>query len=127
MASPWPASTLTVAGNYTGNNGLVTLSTVLGGDDSPTDRLVIEGDSRGNTQLKINNSGGQGALTQQGIEVISVAGQSTGVFTLAERVVAGSYEYFLQQGLPTAPSGELFGESRHCAAVVCAAVVGSQR
>lgn len=112
MASPWPASTLTVAGNYTGNNGLVTLSTVLGGDDSPTDRLVIGGDSRGNTQLKINNSGGQGALTQQGIEVISVAGQSTGVFTLAERVVAGSYEYFLQQGLPTAPNGNWYLRSQ---------------
>lgn len=112
MASPVPASTLTVAGDYRGDNGLITLSTQLRGDDSATDRLVINGSSSGNTQVKINNAGGQGASTQQGIEVISVAGQSDGVFTLSERVVAGSYEYFLQQGLPEAPNGNWYLRSQ---------------
>jgi outer membrane autotransporter protein len=98
MASPVPASTLTVNGNYTGNNGLLTLSTTLGGDDSATDKLVILGNSAGTTRVQINNAGGKGAATVKGIELISVAGQSDGVFTQANRVVAGAYDYFLQKG-----------------------------
>lgn len=98
MASTLPASTLTVKGNYTSNNGLLTLSTVLGGDNSATDKLVILGDSAGTTRVQINNAGGQGAQTNKGIELISVAGQSKGVFTQANRVTAGTYDYFLQKG-----------------------------
>lgn len=97
MASTQPASTLTVNGNYTGNNGLLTLSTVLGGDNSATDKLVILGNSAGSTRVQINNAGGKGAATTQGIEVISVAGQSDGIFTQQNRVVAGAYDYFLQK------------------------------
>lgn len=112
MASPAPASVLTVNGNYIGNNGLLTLSTVLGGDGSATDRLVILGDSSGSTRVKINNAGGSGALTNRGIEIISVAGQSSGRFTLDGRVVAGAYDYFLQQGMPGDANGNWYLRSQ---------------
>ncbi|WP_347253894.1 autotransporter outer membrane beta-barrel domain-containing protein [Leminorella grimontii] len=96
MASPVPASVLHVRGNYAGG-GTLTLSTALGGDDSATDKLVIDGDSSGNTGVVVHNAGGSGAQTQKGIEVISVGGESRGTFSLQNRVVAGPYEYQLRQ------------------------------
>lgn len=93
-----PGAVLTVAGNYVGAGGLVELDTVLGDENSVTDQLVILGDSTGQSRLSILNSGGLGALTNgDGIRVVSVSGSSTGVFTLAERVAAGAYEYRLYQ------------------------------
>ena len=37
--------TLTVNGNYVGNGGVLEIETQLGGDASPTDRLVVTGDT----------------------------------------------------------------------------------
>ncbi|WP_411754049.1 autotransporter outer membrane beta-barrel domain-containing protein, partial [Serratia sp. (in: enterobacteria)] len=85
-------------GNYTGEGGTLRLNTVLGGDDSVTDRLVITGSSSGQSWLQVNNVGGQGAETVEGIEVISVAKASDGVFNLQKPVVAGAYEYLLHKG-----------------------------
>ncbi|SAL60077.1 outer membrane autotransporter barrel domain protein [Caballeronia arvi] len=82
MSSPTPASTLSVVGNYTGNNGLLTLSTVLNGDGSATDRLVVHGDTAGQTSVKVVNAGGAGAATNNGIQIVQVDGQSNGAFTL---------------------------------------------
>ncbi|AWH88259.1 autotransporter-associated beta strand repeat-containing protein [Limnobaculum parvum] len=112
MASPDPRSQLIIKGNYIGNNGLLTLSTLLGGDNSATDRLVVAGDTSGTTRLVVNNSGGVGAQTINGIEVVSVAGQSNGQFTLANRVVAGAYDYSLYQGLPDAVNGNWYLRSQ---------------
>ncbi|WP_432225786.1 autotransporter outer membrane beta-barrel domain-containing protein [Enterobacter wuhouensis] len=85
---------LTVVENYSGNNGLLTLNTVLGGDDSLTDQLHVLGDvEAGNTRVSINNIGGKGALTQEGIEIVTVGGESIGTFTKAGRIVAGAYDY----------------------------------
>ena len=39
--------TLTVAGDYTGNGGTLEIEAELGGDASPTDRLVVTGDTVG--------------------------------------------------------------------------------
>jgi len=108
MASPLPASTLTINGDYFGNGGTLTLSTVLGDDHSATDKLVILGNSRGDTRVHINNAGGSGAATINGIEIISVAGESAGSFTLDGRAVAGAYDYFLQKGLPDAANGNWY-------------------
>ncbi|MBK5143568.1 autotransporter-associated beta strand repeat-containing protein [Budviciaceae bacterium BWR-B9] len=108
MASPLPASQLVVKGNYVGNNGLLTLSTVLGDDNSATDKLIVQGDTSGSTRVVVNNSGGNGASTVNGIEIIRVGGQSNGQFTLANRVVAGAYEYSLNQGLPTQADGNWY-------------------
>ncbi|WP_342052643.1 MULTISPECIES: autotransporter outer membrane beta-barrel domain-containing protein [unclassified Cupriavidus] len=108
MASPVPASTLTVRGDYVGNNGLLTLSTTLGGDQSPTDRMVVEGSTSGSTRVVVNNSGGTGAQTVNGIEVVRVQGTSAGLFALQGRVVAGPYEYRLTQGTPAGNNGNWY-------------------
>ncbi|HEY0332884.1 MAG TPA: autotransporter outer membrane beta-barrel domain-containing protein [Stenotrophomonas sp.] len=90
--------TLTVHGDYTGADGVLALNTVLAGDDAQTDRLVVEGDTRGRTALVVRNAGGVGAPTTEGIRVVQVEGQSQGVFALQGRAVAGAYEYRLYQG-----------------------------
>ena len=91
--------TLTVQGNYHGDNGLIVLNTRLESDDSPTDRLVVQGDTAGQSRLQIVNAGGSGASTRKnGIEVVSVSGLSNGQFSLAAPVVAGAYDYQLFQG-----------------------------
>lgn len=38
-----PGNVLTVNGNYTGNNGLMTFNATLGGDNSPTDKMLANG------------------------------------------------------------------------------------
>lgn len=84
--------TLTVKGNYNGG-GNVTINTTLGDDDSGTDKLVVQGNTSGTTGLFVNNHNGSGAQTTDGIEIITVAGESDGIFALRNRVVAGAYEY----------------------------------
>ncbi|GKX57574.1 hypothetical protein SOASR030_36860 [Leminorella grimontii] len=88
--------TLTVNGDYHGNGQLL-MNVALGGDDSPSDRLVVNGDTSGTTSVHINNVGGLGAQTVNGIEVIDVNGASSGVFTQSNQVQAGLYEYRLYQ------------------------------
>ncbi|EBQ6151095.1 autotransporter outer membrane beta-barrel domain-containing protein, partial [Salmonella enterica subsp. enterica serovar Enteritidis] len=91
--------TLTVAGDYTGNGGHLIMNTVLNGDDSPTDKLLIKGNSAGTTTVSFVNIGGQGGLTiLNGIEVITVDGISDGTFTQNGRIVAGAYDYYLGRG-----------------------------
>ncbi|WP_309297017.1 autotransporter outer membrane beta-barrel domain-containing protein [Leminorella grimontii] len=90
-----PGSTLSVSGDYVGNGGSLTLNTQLDGDDSLTDRLVVNGNTSGQTTLMVNNIGGQGALTTKGIEVVNVSGSSDGVFTQGNRLQAGLFEYRL--------------------------------
>ncbi len=89
---------LTVAGNYHGDNGLLKLNTVLGDDNSVSDKLVVQGDTSGTTRVTVANAGGSGAKTINGIEVIHVDGVSDGDFVQAGRIVAGSYEYALRRG-----------------------------
>ncbi len=98
--------TLTVRGNYTGADALFVLNTRLGDDSSPTDRLVIQGDTAGSSQLRIVNNGGLGAMTvSDGIQVVQVQGTSAGAFALNGRVAAGAYEYTLRQGGNAATGG----------------------
>lgn len=92
-------NTLTVDGNYVGDNGSLVLDTVLGNDSSITDKLVITGDASGTTHVTVNNIGGTGAKTLDGIEIIAVGGTSTSdAFIQHGRIVAGTYEYSLVQG-----------------------------
>ncbi|WP_190314932.1 autotransporter outer membrane beta-barrel domain-containing protein [Pantoea sp. M_9] len=90
--------TLTVTGNYTGNDGLMVFNGRLNGDDSLVDKLVIQGDTAGNTHVRVNNLGGRGVKTLNGIELITVGGRSAGEFTQAGRIVAGAYDYHLARG-----------------------------
>ncbi|EGE7516214.1 autotransporter outer membrane beta-barrel domain-containing protein [Escherichia coli] len=72
-----PGNVLTVNGNYTGNNGLMTFNATLGGDNSPTDKMNVKGDTQGNTRVRVDNIGGVGAQTVNGIELIEVGGKIT--------------------------------------------------
>ncbi|WP_339482940.1 MULTISPECIES: autotransporter family protein [unclassified Pseudomonas] len=95
--------TLTVQGNYVGDNGQLHLQTVLGADDSPSDKLVVNGGTlTGSTAITITNLGGTGALTtQDGIEVVQAQGgavSESGAFSQAQSVSAGAFDYRLFKG-----------------------------
>ncbi|MDR6299333.1 autotransporter outer membrane beta-barrel domain-containing protein [Pantoea dispersa] len=102
VLNPTPASagnTLTINSDYTGLPGSsVSLGSVLGGDDSLTDRLVVTGNTSGASTLFVTNENGGGAQTLDGIQLISVGGRSDAVFSLGNRVVAGAYDYRLRKG-----------------------------
>lgn len=87
-----PGNQLIVNGNYTGNNnGLIAFNTTLNGDESPTDKVIVTGDTRGSTRVVVNNIDGQGAQTDKGIELIEVNGDSAGSFALTSWVL---YNWF---------------------------------
>lgn len=90
--------TLTINQDYIGNGGLLRMNTMLGDDNSPSDRLIVEGNTSGTTQVSVLNAGGTGAQTINGIELITVNGNSAGVFNQSGRIVAGAYDYFLVRG-----------------------------
>ena len=98
-ASDFTGTTITVNGDYSGNGNTITMNTVLGGDDSATDRLVIKGNSSGTTNLVFTNIGGTGSQTVDGIEVVEVDGTSDAVFTKPAKnyLKAGAYVYHLEK------------------------------
>ncbi|WP_213994218.1 autotransporter outer membrane beta-barrel domain-containing protein, partial [Sodalis sp. dw_96] len=63
-----------------------------------SERLVVGGDTSGDTLVSVNNAGGSGAQTVDGIELISVGGASNGEFIQSGRIVAGAYDYTLERG-----------------------------
>ncbi|HIE5094872.1 autotransporter outer membrane beta-barrel domain-containing protein [Stenotrophomonas maltophilia] len=85
-------------GTFNGNDGTIVFNTVLADDASASDKLVVTGDTSGTANVRVNNIGGAGAETVNGIELIDVGGVSDGVFTLAGRAVGGAHEYFLHKG-----------------------------
>lgn len=89
---------LTVKGNYEAHNASLTLNAVLEGDGSSSDKLIVNGKTSGKTTLKINNIGGNGAQTNNGIEVVHVDGSSDGEFVQEERLLVGSWDYILGRG-----------------------------
>lgn len=97
-----PGAVLTVTGDYVGNNGLLRINTVLGDDNSVTDKMVVGGNVSGSTTVAITNVGGLGAQTvANGIEIVQVGGTSTsGAFSLpgSLHVDAGAYQYYLYKG-----------------------------
>ncbi|WP_247870423.1 autotransporter outer membrane beta-barrel domain-containing protein [Ochrobactrum sp. CGA5] len=101
-----------IGGNYNGNGGQMLFDVVLGDDSSRTDMVVINGDTSGTTNVGINNVGGTGAQTNEGIRIIEVNGASNGSFSLLgeysiggkQAVVAGAYAYQLYQGGTSTPS-----------------------
>ena len=98
--------------NYTGANGAVLgLNTVLGGDGSPSDKLIIDGGTAsGFSRLQIANAGGRGALTTgNGILLVDAINGGTtapGAFALNNRLMAGPYDYLLFQGTADASNPE---------------------
>lgn len=96
--SNFTGRTLTITENYYGDGSTIVFNTQLEGDNSLTDKMGVEGNTSGTTKVKVNNIGGQGAQTVNGIELISVLGVSDGEFVKDGRIVAGAYEYFLNRG-----------------------------
>ncbi len=84
--------------SFTGSGGDIVFNTVLNGDDSANDKLVITGDASGQADVIVRNAGGQGAQTDKGIELITIGGNSGAQFELLGRAVGGQYEYFLVKG-----------------------------
>jgi uncharacterized repeat protein (TIGR01451 family) len=94
-----PSGTLLeINGGYTASSGNIYMDTVLNGNYPGTsDVLHIHGDTAGDTQLYIQNIGGNGAQTTgRGILLVKIDGNSNAVFTLdSEPLLAGDYLYTL--------------------------------
>jgi outer membrane autotransporter protein len=112
LANSSAGDTFTLQGNYTGGDlSIIDIDVALGGDLSSKDLLHIEGNSAGHGRVKVNNIGGGGLQTLDGIEVIHVAGDSDADFSLLgdylhegeQAVVAGAFAYKLYQGATSAP------------------------
>ena len=77
----------------TNSAGDYTLTNALKGD------VNVKGDTQGNTRVRVDNIGGVGAQTVNGIELIEVGGNSAGNFALTTGTVeAGAYVYTLAKG-----------------------------
>lgn len=90
--------TFTIDGDWEGKDGsALTLGAVLGDDSSPADQLIIQGMASGKTLVTVENEGGVGGQTVDGITLITVAGGASGTdtFVLANDVTAGGYVYSL--------------------------------
>ncbi|MDE9616961.1 autotransporter outer membrane beta-barrel domain-containing protein [Citrobacter portucalensis] len=93
-----PGNALIINGDYTGNEGQLSLNASLGDDNSPTDQLIVSGNVNGSTTLYINNVDGVGAYTDQGIEIVDVGGVSSDyAFSLGNQIQIGLYEYRLYE------------------------------
>ncbi|MEJ5902316.1 autotransporter outer membrane beta-barrel domain-containing protein [[Ochrobactrum] teleogrylli] len=101
-----------IGGNYNGNGGQMLFDVALGDDNSKTDMIIVNGDTSGTTNVSVNNVGGTGAQTNEGIRIIKVNGASNGSFSLIgdytvggkQAVVAGAYAYQLYQGGASTPT-----------------------
>lgn len=92
-------NSLTVNGDYAGNGGELVMNAVLAGDNSLTDKLIISGNAIGRTLVTLNNLGGSGEKTIDGIQLVKVGGVSDGqAFVQNGRIVAGAYDYTLVKG-----------------------------
>lgn len=102
LAGAGTGNTLTTT-NYVGQNGTIRLNTVLGGDNAPTDRVVIDGgQASGRSVLSVTNVGGSGQATPgNGILLVDAqrgATTTSDAFALGGRAIAGPYEYSLYRG-----------------------------
>lgn len=98
---------LHVSGDYVGQNGILALDTTLADDSSPSDRLVVAGNTSGSTSVRVTNRNGLGAATSKGIQVIEVGGTSSDSdFQLESNftdpngrkaIVAGAFGYHLER------------------------------
>lgn len=89
---------LTVDGDLHSEGSTFLFNGALAGDTSDIDRLHVRGDTSGNASIVVNNIGGVGAATFDGIPLIRIDGASLADYSLAGRAVGGAYEYFLFKG-----------------------------
>ena len=103
MGTGTAPGTLLTTTSYIGTGGTIAMNTFLGADNSPSDKLIINGGSAtGSSFLRITNAGGPGAQTvANGIPVVQAIGGGTtapGAFTLAGEARGGAFDYFLFRG-----------------------------
>ncbi len=92
---------LTVGGNYSGANGQLVLNTLLnqGGAATRTDRLIVTGNTSGNTTIQVRATGTGVQTVGDGIELVQVDGTSAAnSFRLSNVIQSGAYQYLLYQG-----------------------------
>lgn len=113
---------LIVRGDLHIDDSTLAFDSALGEDGSATDHLWVQGDTAGHGAVVVNNLGGRGAQTVDGIQLIQVDGASGASFKLAGRAVGGQYEYFLFKGRNSDPldgnwylRSELQAETDPCA------------
>lgn len=90
------------------------MAAVFGDDTSPTDRMNVSGNTSGTSKVDITNRDGFGAATNNGIEIITVGGNSDGIFALQGDYVTkdgqqaimtdSAYAYTLQHGGTNTPN-----------------------
>lgn len=93
-----------VRGDFAIHGSTLVFDSALDDDRAPTDRLWVQGDTAGHGSVVVNNVGGRGAPTVNGIQLIQVDGVSGADFTLDGRAVGGMYEYFLYRGSKDDPA-----------------------
>lgn len=96
-----------VTDNYGVGSSLI-MDTTLDGDASPTDMLIVGGDTSGTTDVTFNVLSGAGAVTDTGIQIVDVDSNSNGSFVIAnpdarvdgigDILIAGAYGYRLTRG-----------------------------
>ncbi|MCI1075601.1 autotransporter outer membrane beta-barrel domain-containing protein [Stenotrophomonas maltophilia] len=101
-------STLAISGDLQSSNATFQFSGALGGDGSALGHIHVQGDTRGDAGIRVVNTGGAGAATTDGIELIAVDGASLATYTLVGRAVAGLHEYFLHKGGVTGGEGNWY-------------------
>jgi len=95
---------LIVRGDLRIEDSTLAFDSALGDDGSPTDHLWVKGDTAGRGAVVVNNAGGRGGQTVDGIQLIRVDGVSAAALTLTGRAVGGPYEYFLFKGSHSDPA-----------------------
>jgi len=107
LADGAPDDRTVVTGNYQGARGsAIVLDAQFDGDDSASDQLHIRGDTRGQSILVIEPTGGAGAQTVRGIRLIQVDGSSgpeSFVWDVGTLQV-GNYQYVLKRGSAEDPN-----------------------
>ena len=98
-----PQTVVTIENNYSADNGMIIMDTVLNdAATSVSDVLVVKGNTSGRTMLRIHNVNGLGGQTptgdNEGILVVKIEGASKGEFYLEADPVAGEYFYKLVKG-----------------------------
>ncbi|MFD1217221.1 autotransporter family protein [Microbulbifer celer] len=95
------ANQLLIDGSYRGS-GRIYMDMVAGDDDSPADRVIIDGGhASGTTELVFQRLAGSGTETNDGIMVVETRNggtTSTGAFYMPRGISAGPYEYYLFRG-----------------------------
>jgi len=87
IAPGYSVGTLTIAGDYAGNGGVLEIETELAGGLGTSDLLIVQGSTKGNTFVRITDRSGLVAAPDVGLKIVQVEGESNGTFTLL-----GDYE-----------------------------------